>query len=144
MNHSSIYSFWYDIFVSDKQGGNTISELHWNNLTFDCRTKWNWYFDYRAALLKVKYPKSYIEKRWGSKEINNESPRDLQWRKLIARRVTVNRLVTKFSNAILKYENNERTKLIPDFENPTYLRTVNKLESYKIELMQIESQLKVI
>jgi len=32
-----------------------------NDMRADFFQRWRWYFEYRAALLRVKYPKSFIE-----------------------------------------------------------------------------------
>jgi hypothetical protein len=133
------YSHWVKIIVYVKNPASEVIEsLFWNNLSFGCRTKWDWYFDYRYALLRIKYPKAYIEKRWGHTEITNESSDELIYRKNVARRTTLRRKVTQFKNAIYKYEEEEKMKLIPDLTNPRYLRTVEKLKEYETELIKNE------
>ena len=105
------------------------------------RNKWNWYFEYRAALLQVRYPKSSIEKTWGSKEITNASPIELRRYKIQTRITSVKRLVTRFQNAIDRYICEQKATLIPDFENKRYLRTIEKLEESKNELTDLTNQL---
>jgi hypothetical protein len=129
------YSFWYIIRCYTKFGnGDLITQLRWDNLTFEVRTKWHWYFEYRAALIKVKYPKSYIEQTWGKKEITNESPEQLIRYKIKKRRTVLKRKITQFKNAIKDYEDKQEQLLIPDFLNEKYLRTTKKLKEYEKEL----------
>ena len=137
------YSFYYKIGCYTKSGGGELLEsLTWENMTFEVRTKWNWYFEYRAALLKIKNPKSHIEQFWGSREITDQSPTELKRYKIQARSVAVKRLVSRFKNAIVKYECEQRETLIPDFENERYLRTIEKLKEYEAELADLDRQLK--
>lgn len=60
--------FWYRINVLTKRGGERAETLYWEMLPFQVRTKWDWYFKYRAALLQVKYPRFEVDQHWGSVE----------------------------------------------------------------------------
>ena len=40
-----------------KSGSILIEQLFWNDLPTWIRSKYDWYFHYRAALLRIKYPK---------------------------------------------------------------------------------------
>lgn len=132
------YLFWYKILVFTKPGGDLVEHKLWKDLRFDIRMKYNWYFKYRAALLRVKYPKFYIDQRWGKEEINEMSPKQQIEYRDKRRKIAVKRKITRFRNAITVYETEEKLKLIPDFNNPKYLRTIEKLKEYENELLQLE------
>jgi len=130
--------YFYLITVHTKFGNGVLVEyLKWDHLPVEVFQKWKWYFIYRAALLQVKYPHYYVEQRWGAKEITNESPEDLQVYKTNKRKSFVKGIVKRFENAILKYECEQNQMLIPNFDNPKYLRTIEKIKDYKAELSQL-------
>jgi hypothetical protein len=43
-------------------------------------------------------------------------------------------MITRITNAIERYKEAQKKLLIPDWENPKYLRTVEKLGEYKERL----------
>ena len=59
--------FHRSISVREKIGSDVIEFLIWKNMDFKLVFKWDWYFQYRAALLQVKYPKYRVEyDRWST------------------------------------------------------------------------------
>ena len=46
-------------------------------------------------------------------------------------------MITKFKNAIQSYEEEQKTLIIPYFDNPKYLKLKDKLETYQSELNQL-------
>lgn len=48
--------------------------------------------------------------------------------------ITYKRMITKITNAIKKFEADESTRLLPNWENPKYLRTKEKLKEYQERL----------
>jgi len=113
--------------------------LIWENMTFDFVYRWAWYFKYRAALLQVKYPKLYVDLvGWHSvPEDRTKEQIDLQYIK--QRRTTCRRMITKYSNALNSYIENEKAKLIPDWENPSFLKGIETLKAYATELKNLEN-----
>jgi len=118
-------------------GGSFIEGLFWENLTFEVRNKWNWYFEYRAALLKIKHPKSYIETYWGSKEITNDSPEDMIRYKRSKRMTVLKQQISKYKNAVLKYELAQKQLLIPDYGSERYINTIAKITDLEKELANL-------
>ena len=134
------YRYWYKIVCYKGKYPNSGAKeiLYWDDMTFDVRTKWNWYFEYRHALLKVQNPKQKVNSVWGRKERVNATPEQIEREKNIRRRTTLKRKITQFKNAIHEYEEQQKQKLIPDYENERYKRTVEKLGQYLLELESIE------
>lgn len=42
-----------------------VEVMRWDGLPFGTRTRFDWYFKYRAALLQVKYPRLDVVMTWG-------------------------------------------------------------------------------
>lgn len=90
---------WVCIKAYTKQGasGVEIDHLHWYAMSFEVRTKWNWYFNYRAALMQVHHPKAYIDYRWGHEEPKTEHDTVL----LLKRQITSKkRKITEIKNKL--------------------------------------------
>lgn len=49
-------------------GDKPTKVLIWDNMPFEMLTRWKWYFEYRAALLKVEYPRIRVEVTTGFSE----------------------------------------------------------------------------
>lgn len=86
---------WYFIKVLN-ENHEIIDFIKWENLPYNIRTKYNWYFKYRAALLQVKYPKYSIETCWGSEPAEGKSLEDIKKNILISKK----RLISKFENKL--------------------------------------------
>ena len=87
--------FWFRIKVYTKRGGEMVETLYWELLPFQVRTKWDWYFKYRAALLQVKYPRYEVDMHWGNtKKTDAEA---IQIRNSI---ISLKGKITKISNKI--------------------------------------------
>lgn len=89
----------------------------------------------------MKYPRSYVEERWGPIEINERSPKELLEYRKKQRTTVMKRKITQFRNTIIKYEEAQKTVPVPYFDNPQYLRTIAKLKEYELKLKQIEENI---
>lgn len=113
-----------------------VDTMIWDGLPWATRMRFGWYFDYRAALLKVKYPKSEVEMKWGNSPAEGKSLILILKNKLSQKKG----MVTKVSNALL----NARKSwdfLFPIEEDILFKKAQIKLEKYKNEVQQIEEQL---
>lgn len=117
-------SHWVKITASTKQGplGNRIAFLYWDNMTFEIRMKYNWYFKYRAALLQVQNPKAYVEMLWGNIEASDKTLKDI----LTNRVSSAKREVTKWQNIVDKIAANH-SELFPVSNSYEYTKAVHKL-----------------
>lgn len=135
------YSFWYMIKCYSKFGnGELLEYLKWDDLTFEMMTKWKWYFEYRAALLKVKYPKSYIEIQQDKKEINESSSSQLQGYRRKKEITELKRKISLYKGAVIKYEKEQEMKLIKDYYNQKYINTIEKIKELERELILIKDK----
>ena len=109
-----------------------IEVLRWDSLPFKLRMKYNWYFEYRAALLKVKYPKyevrlvSFDEKASGKIVLSeNEN--------LV---ISKKRTLSKYFNKLKAFEK-DYVSLFPINEDPEYLKALAKVQRLEQELKDL-------
>lgn len=125
---------FYIINVLTKYGNGTLVEKYkWQGLRWELRNKYDWYFKYRAALLQVKYPKYYIETRWGHEPAVGKTKLQLLAQKLI----TAKSKHTKASN-LLKTAEEKWNYLFPIQDDKDYIRATEKVNRLKFELQAIQ------
>ncbi len=100
-----------------------VEFLHWKNLRFDLRVKYDWYFKYRAALLQVKYPKYLVETSWGHEIPEEKYLAQLRKNKIRARKAKI----TEIRNKIAQAEK-EWNGLFPIKDDPIYIKACIKLK----------------
>lgn len=94
-NHGDNFLFWNKITVGR---GNSIVRQIWQGYSFDQQVRWRWYFEYRAALAKIVYPKLDVEYSWGK---YLRTPDDIE-KNLQNRIISAKRSITTFENKILQ------------------------------------------
>lgn len=132
---------YYSIRVSTKQGGDSeyITHLFWNGMTLQQHVKWTWYFKYRGALLRIKYPRMHIEETWGKYTPDGRKFEEMVSDKLKKNLTTSKRMITKMKNAIAHYEKIEGAKLFPNWTDAKYLRAKEKLNKYQLKLLELQN-----
>lgn len=133
----STYSklYWYKISVKPKQSLDPIKVLIWKDMRFDIRTKYDWYFKYRASLLQVQHPKMFIQVDFGSDEASTKT-RTYTLKNLIINRKAQ---VTKWQNNIEQFKRNWNS-LFPLNEDQSYKAALAKLEQKQFELKELENE----
>lgn len=56
-----LYGFIIKVHAGEYPTSDIIEVYRWSGFKFTLFFKWKWYFEYRAALLRVKYPKNHID-----------------------------------------------------------------------------------
>jgi hypothetical protein len=119
---------WVLISVRPKFGSDsTIESLKWEGLRFELRSKYSWYFTYRAALLQVKYPRCFIDFSFGSKAMEGNALKLNLENKIRA----VKCKLTKFKN-LIKNAEKYWDQLFPIQDDPNYkeaLQIIKELEN---------------
>ncbi len=94
---------WVSIVVRDKRGGlgKVVEFLKWDDMQFDLRMKYDWYFKYRAALLQVKYPKYIVDFASGN---NPAKEKSLEFIQMNERKKKITALKTKISKSKSKLD----------------------------------------
>jgi hypothetical protein len=127
--------YWVKITVKPKQGLDAIEHLIWKDLPFEVRTKFDWYFKYRAAKLQVKYPKMYVHIDFGSDNADAKT-RQHSLKNLITKRKAQ---VTEWQGKINKAKKHW-TSLFPIEDDIYYKRALAKLEKAEFELKELETE----
>lgn len=137
------YLFWYKVVLyKDKYPNSGAKEiLIWDNLSFEVRNKWQWYFEYRAALLKVNNPRSLVENIWGKSDIDESTPISLKINSVKKRITVVKQLLTKHKNLLSKYKETESGKLFPDINSARFKSSLQKIKNEETELIILEKEL---
>lgn len=120
--------YWFNIKVYDKRGGNLIAFLSWTQLRWELRTKYDWYFRYRAALLQVQYPKFLIDTAWGNETPDDKAREQLLKNMLRAKKAKITGLRNKLHKA-----REEWNSFLPVEEDPVYLKCLAKVERLEAE-----------
>lgn len=67
-------------------GGENVFFIKWSGLRFELLIKYRWYFNYRAALLQIQYPKYIVETKWGYETAVGLTAKFLYKRKLTSKK----------------------------------------------------------
>ena len=113
-----------------------------NDMTYEFMKKWEWYFEYRAALLRVENPKIKLE--FSIVRYDYELPSDIYETRL--KNIIKSRRgnLTKYKNKIAKTkEKYEQSSLFPIKSDPKYYKVKNKLERLESELEKAIAKMKL-
>jgi hypothetical protein len=134
------HTYWVMIVVRQSEGGERICWRKWDNLPWAVRSKWNWFFTYRAARYQVQYPRANVVLKWGIKPKTDIELIQLK-NKLAAKRGKI----TETANKIAYVEKNW-VSLFPLETEPKYQEAVAKLARLREEekLLAAEYQSKLL
>jgi hypothetical protein len=122
---------WYNIKVMNNKR-EVVEFLFWSGLRWELRIKYNWYFQYRAALLQVKYPKFEINSYWGNEPAKGKTLEEIRENKIRAKKSKI----TEYKNKLKKAELNW-SSLFPIEEDIDYKKAVEKIKRMEFELLSI-------
>lgn len=101
-----------------------------NEMTVEFFQKWKWYFEYRSALLRVKYPHGFIDYTHGSYEYI--LPEDKYRTKVKNQYLSDKRQLSKFNNKLKNIRDNWN-ELFPLEQNPHWKKIEEKRTYYEIQ-----------
>lgn len=101
------------------------------DMTIDFFHRWKWYFEYRYALLKVKYPRAYIKLEYDRYELT--LPEEEYKTKMRNKLISAKRMVTQFEKKI-DYVRANWDEFFPPEEHPKWKKVLEKLDYYKEQL----------
>lgn len=116
---------------TEKWNGELVERLKWDNMTVQQHVKWNWYFNYRAALLQVKYPRYTIKHTWGQYIPDNTKALEHRLKNLITAQ---KRKLTEYSNKLKRFDSEMKERI----ENWTQLFPIEEDPKYKAAMAQRE------
>jgi hypothetical protein len=115
--------------------GEVIYSYNNRNLRFEVVQKWKWYFEYLAALQKVKNPKSYVHLSIGSEQPDKKTEYDIMKNRQVAKK----RKITEYENK-LEIAKRKWSSLFPIEEDPLYKKALDKVNRLKNELVDLNKQ----
>lgn len=96
-----------------------------NEMTVEFFNRWRWFFEYRAALIRVQNPKAYTSFEYGPYDY--QLPEDVYKAKVKNQYFSDKRQLTKFKSKLTEIQQNWN-ELFPLEEHPDYIRVQKKLE----------------
>lgn len=127
---------WFVIKVYDKKSASPklIEFQKWEHLRFELRTKYDWYFKYRAALLQVKYPKYAVETFWGNEPATGKTAEHIKKGYIKAKKAKI----TELKNKVRKAEQNWNSlfSIQEDVFYKKHMVKIARLEKELAELMK--------
>lgn len=114
-------------------------ELRWTNLRFDLLKKWNWYFEYRAAILKVNHPRSRVDKVHRAHSPTGPTAESLYKKSLASRKAQVTKAKNRLDEWLDRQRQNDPLGLFEPTENEHYQRAIAKVERKQRELLNIQN-----
>lgn len=128
--------YGYNIRVYDTRycNGRVIEVLRWTGYQLQQFAKWKWYFEYRYALLRVKYPKNCIEHGEFKMKMDKKTAAQILKDKIRSKK----RNITVHKNKLKAVVDNWN-ELWPIEEHPLYQKVVAKIKRLENELAELES-----
>lgn len=131
-----LFGFIIKVHAGEYPNSDIIKVHRWNGYKFNQFIKWKWYFEYRTALLRVKYPKNHIDARQFDEPLTPKTKKEILSSKISAQKGQV----TKIKNALLKYEQHW-DELFPIEEDVLYNKAKIKLAQAESELNKLISEM---
>ena len=131
-----LFGFMIKVYNGEYPTSGIKEVYRWNNYKFNQFIKWKWYFEYRVALLRVKYPRNHIDARQFDEPLTYKTKMEILKSKISSQKGQV----TKIKNAIKKYEQHW-DELFPIEEDLNYIKAKNKLIEAKNKLDELISDI---
>lgn len=129
---SKLHGFIIKVYAGEYPNSDIIEVYKWSGYKLHQFTKWMWYFDYRTALLRVKYPRNYIRAVKFDEPLTPKSEKEI----LKSRISSQKGQVTKIKNAIRKAKQHW-DYLFPIEDEDSYKRAIVKLEEAEKKLKEL-------
>lgn len=129
----------YVKIVAGPSQGSKKTVYYRKDLPHEVAIKWNWYFEYRAALIRVQNPRWYVELLRGSHEFI--MPVDEKRKRLKDKIAAKKAKITKIENEFGRVKKTW-SSIFPIEQDSRYMPTVLKIEELKNELKSLEFEYK--
>lgn len=127
-----LFGFIIKVYAGEYPNSGILEVHRWEGYKFSQFIKWKWYFEYRVALLRVKYPKNHIDARQFDEPLTPKAEAEILKSKISAQKGQV----TKIKNAIERAERNW-DQLFPIEDDQYYQKAQEKLYKAEIELKEL-------
>lgn len=135
-----LVSHWVKIVAFDPLRRDERIVLRWGNMAFHQRTKWDWYFKYRSALMQVQHPRWEVEYTWGSEDATGKTYEQIRAQMIAIHRGKITRWENKAKalKSIIERMENDHSELWPITENPDYQILMNQMGVIVDKLHQLK------
>jgi len=130
--YSFKWGYYIKVYNTPYPTGDCIEFIKWEDLSFQLFCRYSWYFEYRVALFRVKYPKVYIAHGQFKRDLNEPEKKDLLKNKITGKK----RTVSKWKNKLAAYEN-QWNSLFPITDDLAYQKAVEKINRLEQELNEL-------
>lgn len=135
--------FWVTVTALNKDTRDIVAFLKWDELPWEVRKKWDWYFKYRTALLQVKHPRYEVTMAWGSGLPKDPNQRSIIHKKKLSAK---QRNITKNENMLIRNRDhmelcrNNWTELFPIEEDPKWQEAVCILNNLEAKIIRLKNE----
>lgn len=123
------WGYYIKVYDGKYPSCNTLLFIKWEDLTFELFHKYKWFFEYKYALLRIKYPKNLIVKEQFKRDLNAEEKNDVLKNKISGKK----RTITKYKNK-LKLAEEQWNRLFPIEDDNMYQLATSKISRLESEL----------
>ena len=128
--------FWFCIKIqTGRHGISKPTIIRWDDLPWAVRTKWDWYFKYRAALAQVQNPRAEITVTWGNAEPDTRTRERIRTEQISRQQAKVTKVQNQVNLARANWND-----LMPIEEHPHYIKAMAKLDALKAELWRLKTE----
>ncbi|MBA4304637.1 MAG: hypothetical protein C0424_10470 [Sphingobacteriaceae bacterium] len=120
-----------EVYAPNERASGAVCRLFWSDMRFELLCKWRWYFEYRAALLKVQHPRHEVVQRWGSQEPTKKTEDQIKANLIAAKK----RKITELSNK-LELARKHWNQLFSIEDDPIHKKHAAKIERLRMELQE--------
>jgi hypothetical protein len=136
---------WFNIKVLDKKR-EKVEFLSWSGLKWELRLKYNWYFNYRAALLQVKYPKFQVQTTWGNEPATGKTLEEIRKSKISSKKATITKAKNNLSGYLGEFEHYKKSyiEIFPIEDQLKYQEFLQNIALLKDKVNRLEFELRTL
>lgn len=135
LNFNWRYGYYIYVYSTPYPNSEVIESYKWNDFKLDLFCKYKWYFEYRYALLRIKYPKNLIRHGEFKRDLTQIEFVDHLKNKIIGKK----RTISKYKNKLSQFVNNCNS-LFPIDDYEPYIAAVAKIARLEKELTEFQKQ----
>jgi hypothetical protein len=136
---------WFKIKVIN-QKREIVELVLWDGLRWELRLKYDWYFQYRAALLQVKYPKLEVIKTFGKEAATGKTLEEIRNRKISSKKAQITKAKNNLSGYLGEFEKYKETyiEIFPIEDQLKYKEFLPNIGLLKDKVKRLEFELRTL
>jgi hypothetical protein len=136
---------WYNIRVINAKR-EKVDFLSWSGLRWELRLKYDWYFQYRAALLQVKYPRYEVQTIWGKEPATGKTLEEIRKGKISSKKAQITKAKNNLSGYLGEFEHYKKSyiEIFPIEDQLKYQEFLPNIILLKDKVKRLEFELRSI